>query len=762
MGILSGILSYILGLALNLLDVAVDGFLAALGFDLDTFEAYFPAASAFHDVIIGFAVGLLFIMLIFQIFRNFGIVLDMEVEDPLKMVGKTFLFFGMIIYSRSITNLIIDLLMHPYAIFTNAAPRPYEFRLITLATAMFTSVFANPFMALLALILLLILGWQFLKLVIECVERYIVFYFVIVCAPVVMATGAFKSTNQIFKSWCRMVASQALLLLLNVWSIRLFLSFLPIFEMSRGNMIFTFLIGYAFLRFAQKADTLLRILGMNTASTGEMLRSFGGTVAGIALTIKSLSSAAGAIGGAAGKLFGGGMAAAAATAGAGATGDTVSGMSGASGSAPTGTRGGGSPGGGGSVTAAGIGAAKQNFANDVLGSARSQMGVGDGGAQGAGGDGGNSGAYRYQEGVDGIRETAGSAFGGNPGGADGPQASGRNIAMDQGASQDGAGGRRIDADTREGLANIAHGIPHNKFDPVKKSFSGGGFGEFTGENANIIGASQLTPAPGFEQHGVKMRDGSVGTLYQNAQTGEAHVVQFGSVDNGVIQGAISQLDSSTGKFGDFMAFKAVHQSVPGAQSASSHSVPVADSEGGVYHVSTGAATSFFSAGGNSKMPGGSGSAPSVSSPHSGDVASAPAPSVGNLGEASAQSPAVSSHETNPIDTSSMFGGGRTRGYGAGRSTGSGRRFPVDGQFGGRGSSSDGDSSEGARQGFGRGGRESDSPPIATGMQGQTDSPGRFSRNNPSNMEVFSREGGGTESFGRPSENSDTVPKMNKE
>ena len=80
MGILSGILSYILGLALNLLDVAIDGFLAALGFDLDTFEAYFPAATAFHDVFIGFAVGLLFIMLIFQIFRNFGVMLDMEVE----------------------------------------------------------------------------------------------------------------------------------------------------------------------------------------------------------------------------------------------------------------------------------------------------------------------------------------------------------------------------------------------------------------------------------------------------------------------------------------------------------------------------------------------------------------------------------------------------------------------------------------------------------------------------------------------------------
>jgi len=67
----------------------------------------------------------------------------------------------------------------------------------------------------------------------------------------------------------------------------------------------------------------------------EMLRSFGGTIAGLALTIKSLSGAAGAIGAAAGKILGGGGAAAAATAGAGATGDTVSGMSGGVGPTPT-------------------------------------------------------------------------------------------------------------------------------------------------------------------------------------------------------------------------------------------------------------------------------------------------------------------------------------------------------------------------------------------------------------------------------------------
>lgn len=247
MGILSGVVSYLFGLALNLLDAAINGFLGALGFDLDTFERYFPAAADYQEIIVGFGVGLLLIMLVFQLFRNFGVMLDMEAEDPLKILGKTTLFLGMILYSRSIVNTILGLLADPYAIFLNTASTPYEFRLTTLATAMFGSVFSNPFMAIVTLILMLVLGWQFLKLTVECVERYIVFYFALYCAPVVFATGAFKSTAQIFKSWCRMVASQAMLLLLNIWSIKLFLSFMPVFERDSSNMVFNFLMGYAFI-----------------------------------------------------------------------------------------------------------------------------------------------------------------------------------------------------------------------------------------------------------------------------------------------------------------------------------------------------------------------------------------------------------------------------------------------------------------------------------------------------------------------------------
>lgn len=743
MGILSGVVSYLFGLSLNLLDAAIGGFLGALGFDLDTFENYFPAAREFHDVIIGFAVGLLFIMLIFQIFRNFGVMLDVEAEDPLKMLGKIALFFGMILYSRSIVNMILGLLTDPYAIFLNTASTPYEFELLTLVTSMFTSVFSNPFMSIVTMILMLVMGWQFLKLTVECVERYIVFYFVLYCAPVVFAVGAFKSTAQIFKSWCRMLASQAVLLLLNIWSIKLFLSFMPVFERNAGDIIFNFLLGYAFLKFAQKADTLLRILGLNTASTGDMVRSLGGTIASIAMAVKSAGSMARGVNAAAGRLFG--AANPGTTTGSGGSGGEISGMrSGAGGPQPSGGSGsnGASVGG---ITDSGISSAKRSYASDVLNAARLQM---DGVPESSGGEGGSS----EQTDLAGDRRVRTNA----------PDT--ERVKMAQtGAAPDGRASavkdpHKVDGETVEGLSNLAHGLPHDKYDPVKGSFSGGGFPEFTGENANIIGASQLTPAEGVHQSIMKMADGTTGTVYRNAETGEASVVQFASVDNGVLQGTISQLDPATGKMGEDFAFMAVHSSVPGASSFSASSIPIRDASGGAYHVATGADTNVFSAisgvqaGSSAFTPGGTSK---MAAPEKGAAVTA---------HLAGKNFSVTANSVDGVAASPISGGGIASGGVAGvESAVSSRRAdsisapgsaPEHSAFAGAsGSSLAAETPLPNQSGAG-------SPPIQAGMaKDPQNQVRRFSRSNPANVEVFRRDSGLIESFDKTQPGADAVSRI---
>lgn len=735
MGILSGVVSYLFGLALNLLDATINGFLGALGFDLDTFEHYFPAAAMYHDVIVGFAVGLLFILLLFQLFRNFGVMLDMEAEDPLKILGKTALFLGMIVCSRSIVNLILRLMADPYDIFLNAAPTPYEFELLTLVTAMFDSVYSNPFVSIVAVILMLVLGWQFLKLTLECVERYIVFYFGLYCAPVVFATGAFKSTAQIFKSWCRMVGSQAMLLLINIWSIKLFLSFMPVFESNSQDIVFNFLLGFAFLKFAQKADTLLRILGLNTASTGDMVRSLGGAIAGIAMTIRTAGGMAQRVVSAVGQRYGATHSSdtkgAAGRSGESASSEGVGGMR----ASPQPNDGPSSPKGdtaAGGITATGISSAKQGFVTDVMHSAHNQM-YGSAQTTTQNQRVSSTGEQSSDESNESQRNVAKDIE--------------SNIAMESGKSVNEFGDfGKLDEETTEGLSNLAHGLPHDQFDMEQNRWTGGGFPEFTGEDANLIGASQLEPADGYSRFMMKMSDGSTGTVYRNNETGEAHVVQFASVDNGVMQGTIAKIDPENGKMGEDFAFRAVHSSVPGAETFSSHAVAVQTPSGGSYHIATGAETTMFSSVddkgqsiGSSYTPGGTNHIDSTIV-YTADAANRDMGSGKFSGEMPAQAGLREGGINNLSDqNSTAFVSPATEGQSI-------------------------SSSQNTVAGETPMSTRTDPPPINTGMEQPHNQVRRFSKNNPANLEVFRKENSQVETFDKVGSNlesnSDVTPLKN--
>ena len=85
-------------------------------------------------------------------------------------------------------------------------------------------VIANGSVALIALILVVILAWNYLKLLLEAAERYVVLGILVFTAPLAFAMGAARGTNNIFKSWCRMFSGQLLLLIMNAWCLKLFVN----------------------------------------------------------------------------------------------------------------------------------------------------------------------------------------------------------------------------------------------------------------------------------------------------------------------------------------------------------------------------------------------------------------------------------------------------------------------------------------------------------------------------------------------------------
>lgn len=198
---------------------AVSGlFLNALGTDMVTMEEYFPFITKAFDVMQYTAWAVLFLIVVWQLFRAFGGPIT-EAENPWQLVVRG-------------------------------------------------AIFA----------LLIALGWNYFKLLLEAVERYIVVGVLCYTSPLAFCMGGSKATNQVFKSWCRMVGSQLLLLVMNVWFIRGFNSSVGQYignggalSTGQGSIFLWLFCALAFLKTAQKFDSYMAAMGLNVAQTGSSM-----------------------------------------------------------------------------------------------------------------------------------------------------------------------------------------------------------------------------------------------------------------------------------------------------------------------------------------------------------------------------------------------------------------------------------------------------------------------------------------------------------
>ena len=131
---------------------------------------------------------------------------------------------------------------------------------------------------LLLVILEIALGWNYFKLLLETVERYIVVGVLCYTSPLAYSMGASKVTSPVFRSWCRMVGSQLLLLVMNVWFLRGFNSSMGAYignggalSTGYGSVFLWLFCALAFLKTAQKFDSYLAAMGLNVAQTGSSM-----------------------------------------------------------------------------------------------------------------------------------------------------------------------------------------------------------------------------------------------------------------------------------------------------------------------------------------------------------------------------------------------------------------------------------------------------------------------------------------------------------
>ena len=280
--IFEGVVGWVSSIASQLLDAVSGLFLEALGTDMTAMEEYFPFVTKAYGVMQVTAYAILILIVIWQLFRAFGGPIT-EAENPWHLVVRGALFGFLIGYAKPIFELCLDIARAPYTSLMDLTMTGEDFTFAgveqALTNGLVTLVSSASVVGLiLILILLIALGWNYFKLLLETVERYVVVGVLCYTSPLAFSMGASKSTGNVFKSWCRMVGSQLLLLVMNVWFLRGFSSSMGQFignggalTTGKGSIFLWLFCALAYLKCAQRFDSYLASMGLNVAQTGSSM-----------------------------------------------------------------------------------------------------------------------------------------------------------------------------------------------------------------------------------------------------------------------------------------------------------------------------------------------------------------------------------------------------------------------------------------------------------------------------------------------------------
>ena len=224
---------WIIGQIVAAVDMFGMSIMGVLGADLTLFRHIFPIVDSTYTVFLTLAITLILLNLIWGIFKNIFVPAGFEAEPPVQLIMRSLIFVFLAFFSWNIVQLALGIVGVPFDVIMGMPDAAGDLDFVqtyAIMTLILAGGMGGALVALiLALVFILIIGWNYFRLMVSAVERYLVVGILAYTAPLAFAMGPSQSTNPIFKSWCRMLGGQMLLLLINVWTLRLFVSMLRAF-----------------------------------------------------------------------------------------------------------------------------------------------------------------------------------------------------------------------------------------------------------------------------------------------------------------------------------------------------------------------------------------------------------------------------------------------------------------------------------------------------------------------------------------------------
>lgn len=253
----------------DMMDLLTNMFTELVSCDLSLFEDLFGVVKdLYENAILPLGIAILLLILVWQLFKTMFGRGGVTAEDPVELVCRSCICLFFVIFARPLANYILSVAGTPYQWVAGTEIEVESFSdfvnaLDALSAGLGISTLS---ITILMLIMQFVVAWNYFKMLFIIAERYVLLGVLSYTAPLAFATGGSKATNNILASWAKMFGGQVVLIIMNAWCMKMFLS-------GYGNLMATGL-GFTqffiaalclvgFCKIAYKLDSYMAALGVN-------------------------------------------------------------------------------------------------------------------------------------------------------------------------------------------------------------------------------------------------------------------------------------------------------------------------------------------------------------------------------------------------------------------------------------------------------------------------------------------------------------------
>lgn len=251
------------------MDLITGMFTDLLSCDLSLFEDLFSVVKdLYKNAILPIGIAILLLILIWQLFKTMFGRGGVTAEDPVELVCRSCICLFMLVFARPIANYILEIAGTPYQWVAGTEIKVESFSdfVSSLDQASASLGIDSLSISILLLIMQFVVAWNYFKMLFLIAERYVLLGVFSYTAPLAFSTGGSKATNNILASWSKMFGGQVILIIMNAWCMKMFLSGYGNLTASHYGFTKFFIATLCLIGFSKvcfKLDSYMASLGIN-------------------------------------------------------------------------------------------------------------------------------------------------------------------------------------------------------------------------------------------------------------------------------------------------------------------------------------------------------------------------------------------------------------------------------------------------------------------------------------------------------------------